>query len=128
MHLLDTSQRPAYLLTMAQQCLILALNLMVATMATTLTSLATQLRTSSGFTGASLIALMQFGQLAANLMYSYTALETSIGAVSRLKTFSEKVPLENQAGGNVCPPEGWPKNGAIQLRDISASHKYEIPS
>ena len=96
---------------------------MVTVMATTLTSLATQLRTSSGFTGASLIALMQFGQLAANLMYSYTALETSIGAVSRLKTFSEKVPFEDQAGENVNPPEDWPHNGAIDLRDISASHK-----
>lgn len=122
-HLLDTSQRPAYLLAMIQQCLVLALNVIVTIMATILTSLATQLRISSGFTGASLVTLMSFGQSATNLMYSYTALETSIGAVSRLKTFSDTVLPENQPGEDVVPPVGWPHNGAIELRNLSASYK-----
>ncbi|KAF2788594.1 hypothetical protein K505DRAFT_366344 [Melanomma pulvis-pyrius CBS 109.77] len=121
-HLLDTSQRPAYLLAMIQQCLVLALNVIVTIMATILTSLATQLRVSSGFTGASLVTLMSFGQSATNLMYSYTALETSIGAVSRLKTFSDTVLPEDQPGENVIPPVGWPHNGAIELRNVSASY------
>ncbi|KAJ4299500.1 hypothetical protein N0V90_004745 [Kalmusia sp. IMI 367209] len=121
--LLDTSQRPAYLLAMIQQCLILVLNLVVAILATTLTSLATQLHTKTGFTGASLVSLLQFGQMASNLMYSYTALETSIGAVSRLKTFNDKVIPEDREGEDIIPPISWPHQGAIELRDVSATYK-----
>ncbi|UPX10075.1 uncharacterized protein EKO05_0000747 [Ascochyta rabiei] len=121
-NLLDDSQRPAYLLAMIQQCLMMVLNLLVAVLAVGLVSLATQLRTSTGFTGASLVSLMSFSELAAGLIFCYTALETSIGAVSRLKTFSDRVQPEDQAGEDFEPPAGWPHSGSLVLRHASASH------
>ncbi|KAJ4993969.1 Canalicular multispecific organic anion transporter 1-like protein 2 [Stagonosporopsis vannaccii] len=120
--LLDTSQRPAYLLAMIQQCLMLVLNLIVAFMGVALVSLATQLRTSTGFTGASLISLMTFSELATGLIFTYTGLETSIGAVARLKTFSEKVQPEHQPGEDVVPPVEWPQSGSMVIQNVSASH------
>jgi hypothetical protein len=76
---LDTSQRPAYLLVMIQNWLNLVLGLVVMVMAATLTSLAVKLRLGSGFTGASLVTLMAFGEMLTFLVQSVTQLETSIG-------------------------------------------------
>ncbi|KAJ8114351.1 hypothetical protein OPT61_g3746 [Boeremia exigua] len=126
--LLDTSQRPAYLLAMIQQCLMLVLNLIVAVLAIILVTLATQLRTSTGFTGASLVSLMSFSELATGLILCYTGLETSIGAVSRLKTFSEKVQSEHQPGETTEPSVDWPQSGCIVLHHVSASHGMTLSS
>jgi ATP-binding cassette, subfamily C (CFTR/MRP), member 1 len=120
--LLDTSQRPAYLLAVIQQWLGLTLQIVVAVIAIILTTLATQLRTNSGFTGASLVTLMQFGEAVTTIIRYYTMLETSIGAVSRLKTFSEKVVPEDLLGEDVVPPEEWPQNGQIEINGVSASY------
>lgn len=121
--LLDNSQRPAYLQVMIQEWLMLTLRMVVAVMATGLAALATQLRTSSGFTGASLVTLMVFGELLALLIRFYTALETSIGAIARLKTFSEQVKPEDKPGEDVIPDQGWPHVGRIEIRGLSASYE-----
>ncbi|KAL3293563.1 ABC transporter [Colletotrichum asianum] len=121
-YLLDTSQRPAYLLAMIQQWLVVAMHLMVACIAVVLVALATQLRANSGFTGASLVTLMSWGETIAYLIRFYTQLETSIGAVARIKTFSERVKPESLEGEDIEPPKEWPENGSIELKGVSASY------
>ncbi|OAA53807.1 ABC transporter, transmembrane domain, type 1 [Niveomyces insectorum RCEF 264] len=122
--LVDRSQQPAYLLAMVQRWLNFALQVLVALLATVVVTLATQLRSNTAFTGASLILLMNFGDFVAYIMFAYTQLETSIGAISRLKAFSETVRAESDADGaaTVVPPPAWPTRGAIQLVNVSASY------
>ncbi|PVH82064.1 P-loop containing nucleoside triphosphate hydrolase protein [Cadophora sp. DSE1049] len=120
--LLDTSQRPAYLLAMIQRWLGFTLQLVVAGLALVFVTLATQLRSNTAFTGASLITLMSFGDQLSHLVESYTMLETSIGAVSRLKTFSDNVVSENLEEENVVPPREWPLKGSIDINGVSASY------
>ena len=122
--LLDNSQRPAYLLAMIQQWLTLVSSLVVAFLAILVVVLATQVEspTGAGFTGASLITLMSFGMVAAELIVVYTLLETSIGAISRLKSFSEKVLPESLPGEDIVPPQLWPPSRAIEMRGVSASY------
>ncbi|KAK3325989.1 P-loop containing nucleoside triphosphate hydrolase protein [Apodospora peruviana] len=120
--LLDTSQRPAYLLAMIQRWLGFTLSLVVAILAIAVVSLATQLRSNTAFTGASLVTLMKFGEALSVIVRFYTSLETSIGAVSRLKTFSDTVKPENQEGEDVVPPREWPLRGTIKLQGVSASY------
>lgn len=120
--LIDISQRPAYLLAMIQQWLELTMQLMVAGIAVILTTLATQLRTDSGLTGASMVTLMGFGEAITIIIRYYTLLETSLGAVARIKTFSEKVPAEDIPGQDVTPPEEWPQSGEVQINGVSASY------
>ncbi|KAI1639441.1 P-loop containing nucleoside triphosphate hydrolase protein [Biscogniauxia mediterranea] len=120
--LLDTSQRPAYLLTMIQQWLTLVLNFVVALIALVLTSLATQLRSNSGFTGASLVTLMGFGDALASIVVFYTLLETSIGAIGRLRSFDETVKTEDRDEENIIPPPEWPQRGEIVPKGASASY------
>jgi ABC-type multidrug transport system fused ATPase/permease subunit len=119
---LNTSQRPAYLLAMIQRWLLFVLNVVVAVIAVVVVALATQLRANQGFTGASLVTIMSFGDTLANIIRCYTQLETSIGAVSRLKTFSDTTHPEDLAGKDVVPPESWPERGLIEIRNVSASY------
>ncbi|KAK4185165.1 canalicular multispecific organic anion transporter 1 [Podospora australis] len=123
--LLDTSQRPAYLLAMIQRWLEFTLHFIVAVLAIAVVTLATQLRSNTAFAGASLVTLMAFGEALSYIIRFYTMLETSIGAVSRLKTFSETVKSENEEGEDVVPPKEWPLKGAIQITGVSASYDGE---
>ncbi|KAM0421107.1 hypothetical protein ACHAPT_011178 [Fusarium lateritium] len=122
-HLLDTSQRPAYLLGVIQQWLMSTLHLVVTGIAVLLIALATQMRSNAGMTGASLISLLTFSDSVTNLIQSYTSLETSLGAVSRLRSFSETVKPEDQLGEDIEPPENWPQNGNIDINEVSASYE-----
>lgn len=123
LRLIDTSQRAAYLLLMIQSWLTLVLDLVVMVMAALLTTLAVRLHADSGFAGASLVTLMSFGEMLAGIVTFYTLLETSIGAIARLKTFSETVRPEDRDEEDIVPPEQWPESGLVELKGISASYK-----
>ncbi|KAK8115981.1 ABC multidrug transporter [Apiospora sp. TS-2023a] len=124
--LLDTSQRPAYLLVMVQQWLVMVMNFVVMVLCVVLTSLAVKLRSNSGFTGASLVSLMSFGNQIAYTIVFYTQLETSIGAVSRLRAFNETVKPEDCDDEDLVVPENWPEKGEIELKGICASYNTEV--
>ncbi|RXG41608.1 hypothetical protein VDGE_02221 [Verticillium dahliae] len=121
--LLNTSQRPSYLLAMIQRWLSLTMEILVAIVAIIIVSLATQTEGNSGFTGASLVTLMSLSDVITWLIRNYTLLETSIGAVSRIKSFSESVVTEKRENEDYQPPVEWPQAGTIELRDVSASYK-----
>lgn len=108
---------------MVQRWLGFALQLVVAILAVAVVSLATQLRSSTGLTGASLVTLMTFGDILNYIIRWWTQIETSIGAVSRLKKFSEKVMPESQKGEDFVPPKEWPLRGSIEITGVSASYK-----
>ncbi|KAJ5663804.1 hypothetical protein N7507_004535 [Penicillium longicatenatum] len=120
--LLDTSQRPAYQLGMIQRCLSFVLDMVVAVIALLVVTLATQLRPRTGLTGASLVSIMSFGSDLASLIKMYTQLETSIGAVSRIKALSDKTAPEDLPGEDTRPPTTWPERGMITVKNISASY------
>ncbi|KAK2036308.1 P-loop containing nucleoside triphosphate hydrolase protein [Colletotrichum somersetense] len=105
--ILNASQRPSYQLSIIQRWLQQILKLMVAVLASIVVTLATQLRASSGLTGASLITLMSFGETLTTIVLSYTSLETSVGAVARIKTFSDTVAPETRPGEDLVPERGW---------------------
>lgn len=98
------------------------LNLIVAAIALFLTALATQLRSSSGITGASLVTLMTLGEGLSSIILFYTQLETSIGAISRLRSFSNDVQPEERDSEDIYPPGDWPQTGQIFLNNVSASY------
>ncbi|KAK3311928.1 ABC transporter [Apodospora peruviana] len=120
---LDASQKPAYLLAMVQRWLLFVLLCIVAVLAILVVTLATQTTSqSTGFTGASLVSLMTFGDILNYIIRWWTQLETSIGAVTRLKALNDKV-LPESFGDETQPvaPE-WPARGVIEIEDVSASY------
>ncbi|KUI69993.1 Multidrug resistance-associated protein 1 [Cytospora mali] len=125
---LDDSQRPVYLLEMIQVWLALVLNLIVAVLAVSATMLETHLSSiteRAGFVGAGLVSLMQFGGLLNGSVQSWIYLETSLGAVKRLKDFGEKTGTESKLGEDLRPGENWPERGEIVLDGVDASYEED---
>ena len=121
---LDTSQRPYYLLYCIQRWLNLVLDLLVAALAVIVVALAIQLRatTSAGLLGIALNNVLAFNQSLSLLVTSWTNLETSLGAIARVKGFEAQTTPEEKPGETVIPPESWPDQGAVTFHDVTAAY------
>ncbi|TQS32379.1 hypothetical protein Golomagni_07304, partial [Golovinomyces magnicellulatus] len=125
---LDTSQRPAYFLNMVQRWLYTILDILIAIIALLIVILSTQLNSNSGFAGASMVSIISFGGYLGAFVLNYTMLETSLGAVNRLKTFDEKTTSEQLPGEDAAPPPSWPEKGRIVIENLSASYTSDDQS
>jgi ATP-binding cassette, subfamily C (CFTR/MRP), member 1 len=56
------------------------------------------------------------------LIVFYTDLETSLGAVARIKEYVEDIKSEDLPREMNEPPHDWPSKGAITFEDVSASY------
>jgi ATP-binding cassette subfamily C (CFTR/MRP) protein 1 len=122
--LLNTSQRPCYLLYCIQRWLALVLDLIVAALAVVVVALAVKLPnfSSGAAVGIALNNVLGFNQSLRVLVESWTQLETSLGAIARLKNFEATVVPEDRPEECQVPPENWPDRGAVEFRDVSASY------
>lgn len=124
---LDASQRPVYLLASIQQWLALVLGLITAAVAVVLVSIMVMLRdkgtASAGLGGVALLTMMSLSSNLMSAVVTWTRLETSIGAVARIKDFTEQTPEEVKPTKAVELPEHWPAGGAIEFKDVSVSYE-----
>lgn len=121
--LVDESQKPVYLLYMVQRWLQMVLEFMIAVTALLLVSITLALKTTSGaFLGVALIQLMSLSQELKMIVINYTNLETSLTAISRIKSFEENTPCEDRREAYDEVPEDWPSMGSIQFDSVSASY------
>jgi len=65
---------------------------------------------------------MSFNSSLAMIIKNWTQLETSIGAIARLKSFSAQTASENLPTENESVPENWPIHGKIEFANVSASY------
>ena len=123
--LLDTSQRPIYLLFMVQQWLAVVLNLVTTAIVIILVGVATATRSQHSYIGLALVNLMSFNNILKSIVILWTTLETSIGSVSRIKTFSETTKSETEASSQdmIGPSEIWPQHGVVEFKDAWATYK-----
>jgi ATP-binding cassette, subfamily C (CFTR/MRP), member 1 len=129
MDLVNAAQRPYYLLLCIQRWLVCVLDLVVSGLAILIVGLAIALRTrvEPGLLGVSLVMLMSLGPSLATLVQCWTQLETSLGAVSRIKHFEEDTPSELLPSESTRPGDGWPQNGGVVFEDAALSYKSAIP-
>ena len=122
--MLEKSQKPFYLFWSIQRWLTLVLDLVVAGIATLLIVLVVALRgkLSAGAIGVALYNVILFSQNIKLLLQFWTNLETHIGAVARIKTFTEETEPEDLPTEKRHPPETWPSNGEIEFRNVFASY------
>ncbi|KAK6224641.1 abc multidrug transporter [Colletotrichum tabaci] len=135
--LIDRSQRPFYILLLTQQWLTLVLDLATAALAVLVVGVAVRLRATAsiGLTGVSLVQLISFTETLKMLIQFWTSLETSIGAVARIKNFSEETVDEveddrlkrHDRALETDLKSGWPDRGAIEICDVSASYDATGP-
>ncbi|KAL9109116.1 MAG: hypothetical protein Q9227_006207 [Pyrenula ochraceoflavens] len=127
--LVDKAQRPFYLLFMVQRWLTLVLDLIIMALALLVVGVAIKLRgtVSVGFTGVSLTQLVSWTEYAKLTILFWTQLETSIGAVARIKEFSEKTEDENKMQGEQgeVPSKEWPDKGEVKFEMFGASYSND---
>ncbi|WQF78674.1 Putative AAA+ ATPase domain, ABC transporter type 1, transmembrane domain-containing protein [Colletotrichum destructivum] len=122
--LLDASQRPFYLLFCIQRWLGLVLDLMTAVLVTVMMVLVVNLRAqlSAQYVALALVKVMSFGQSLAHVIQDWTQLETSFGAVARVKMFCTDTESENRPAETDAVPENWPAHGRVTIEHLVASY------
>ncbi|KAF0640517.1 hypothetical protein FPSE5266_00566 [Fusarium pseudograminearum] len=123
--LLNTSQKPFYLMFCIQRWLELVLDFFVAGMAMLLVTIALRIpgTTSEGAIGLSMVNLLGLNLTLTTVIDQWTSLETSLGAIARLKAFISSTPNENKETEKEIPDD-WPI-GKIEIEGITASYSDE---
>lgn len=127
--LVDRSQRPFYLLIIVQKWLVMVLDLVTACLALLIVGFAVYLRdkVSVGLTGVALVQLISMSQALNMLIQFWTSVETSIGAVARIKNFTEEAGDENKPAESATPPANWPSAGEVVISNLTASYDESEP-
>lgn len=80
--------------------------------------------TSSASTiGLAMLNVINFGTGLANIINTWTRLETSLGAIARLRSFIDETPTEVDPVSEPELPKGWPEHGRIEFNDVCARYK-----
>ncbi|KAG9674462.1 putative ABC transporter, partial [Aureobasidium melanogenum] len=121
--LLDTAQSPYYLLSCIQRWLKLVLDLIVAALAVLVVGLAVSQNgtTSAGLLGVALTNVLGFSQSLTRLVTEWTTLETSLGAVSRVRSFAATT--EHEASSETSTISlGLATKGAVVFSGVHAKY------
>lgn len=123
--LIDTSQRPMYIQNCIQAWLTFVLNLLVAVLAVVLVGTVVRWhdKFSAGSVGVSLLMILGFSETLVRLIKSWTRLESSIGAVARVKRFTIETESEEVMSRSLNSVPDWPLAGAIEFSRVVAFHE-----
>lgn len=121
---IDQSQRPAYLQYCIQSWLGFVLDMLITVIGAVLVAVVVTWRDkfSAGNVGVSLVMVMTFSSVLMRMIKAWTMMESSIGAVARVKRFVADT--ESEEKGNFQPevPLDWPKQGKVQFENLVAAH------
>ncbi|KAJ3496798.1 hypothetical protein NLG97_g2398 [Lecanicillium saksenae] len=123
---LSRSQRPFYLLFCSQRWLTVVLDLISAATGTLLVLVSFKVPggTSDSSVGLALFTLVGFSSLASDVIRAWTVVETSLGAVSRIKDFATDTPQEKDSLDSQIEAE-WPNAGRLDFDCVSVSYESQ---
>ncbi|KAF2968293.1 hypothetical protein GQX73_g5239 [Xylaria multiplex] len=121
----NDAQRPEFMLLCLQRWLNIVLDLLAAAIAASVLAIAVALRghVSGGQIGVALNIMLVVNGTLLKLVVSWTNLENSLGAISRIKLLEMTTPSEGGSLSSLAPSESWPPRGHIKINNISASYK-----
>lgn len=129
---IKNSQRTYYMLLSLQQWLAFVLDLLVALMAVVIVVITTCLhgKFSPGEIGVALNLVLTFNDALAQAITSWTQVETSIGAVTRVQHFRSTTPTEHRQGATetLLSVHDWPSQGAVVFHQVTACYRFVSPS
>ncbi len=125
----NDSSRPEFLLLCLQRWLNIVLDLLAAAIATTVVVIAVSFKghISGAQIGVALNTMLVANTTLLRLVENWALLETSLGAIARLKTLENMTPFEGGRVLGLDPALDWPQRGHIQLKHATASYQYVIP-
>jgi ATP-binding cassette, subfamily C (CFTR/MRP), member 1 len=108
--------------------LTLVLDLVVAGMTILLMVLAVTLRSkvNPSLLGIALVNMMNMSHTMKDLILMWTMLETSLGAITRIRDFARDTPSELLSDENKDPGEYWPDHGAVEFKDVSIRYRWGL--
>lgn len=123
--IVDRSQKPNYLVWALKNWLGLILELVITGIAVLTVGIVVGLRGSSspGFTGVALTQIISFTTNLKYLIMFWTQLESSLGAVARIRQFEKETVAEDLESETHDPPFDWPTRGSIEISHLSAKYK-----
>ena len=125
--LLDKSQRPFYALFCIQRWLTLVLNLIVAFVAVALVAAGVLIKgiSSQNEIGVALLSIVTFAQTLSSLISTYTSLETALGAIARVMSFTKHVKPEDNPTLNLLKSP-WKESSPskVEFKSVTASYQY----
>ncbi|OKO98398.1 ABC transporter C family member 8 [Penicillium subrubescens] len=128
---INNTQRTYYMLLSIQQWLAFILDLLVAVMAVVIVSITTCLhdKFSPGEIGVALNIVLTFNDALAQAITSWTQVETSIGAVTRVQRFRDTTPTELRQGATetLQSVHDWPSRGAVVFHQVTACYSSNTP-
>lgn len=121
--LVDNSQVPFYYMFIIQRWLFIVLCLMGSVLAIILTAMALYITDTANQAaiGLGLSQAIHFTMATVKFIQRWTKLETSLGAIARLRTFIKETPSESDEGRKPAP-DNWPSQGAIAFRDVNVRY------
>lgn len=124
LELLDVSQKPYYYMFVIQRWLELVMDLLVFALAMFLLPIAfnIELSTTAGGIALSLVTLIQFSEILTLFVRDWTQLETSLGAIARLRHLFANTPQESDINGGVGPY--WPQHGHVVMDNVVAKYRF----
>jgi ATP-binding cassette, subfamily C (CFTR/MRP), member 1 len=98
---------------------------MVATLTVMLVTFAVTVRNqiSPALLGIALVNMMRVGDNMKGIVVEWSTLETSLGAVTRIRDFARDTPSEVHPNENHMPEPSWPVAGKLQMKNVHV--KYE---
>lgn len=123
---LQRAQKPYYYLFSIQRWLTLVLGLSTFAIAVVLVTFALNFTESTSETalGLALLNLITFSASIADFIDSWVDLETSLGAIQRVRKFTTSTPVEDDIDTfDNAQLENWPETGLVEFHSVSASYK-----
>jgi ABC-type multidrug transport system fused ATPase/permease subunit len=128
-HRLNESQKAFYMFWSIQQWLQLVVNLLVGAIAVILVATVTSLKSqfNAASVGVALNLLLSFNENLTRAIKMWTMVEMSIGAVTRIQTFSKDTPREEEQTTGLLDEStrDWLQKGDVQFHNISAGYRYD---
>lgn len=123
-HALDQSQKSFYYMYTVQRWLLVAISLisLVVTVIMLAVALFVTNSSSQAGLGLSMMSVINFQNALNKTLIQWTALETSLGAVARLKNFLRDTPVEKDDEHATEQPPSWPSKGEIEFKNVSAAY------
>ena len=123
--IIDESQRPFYYMSAIQRWLALVLDGNNLVLALVLMSFACYWNYTTSQTGIGLgfIGLLSLGSNFNFFIDTWTNVETSIGAIARLRSFIEETPQEQDHPEPERYLRDWPERGKIEFKNVFAEYR-----
>ncbi|KAK6074134.1 ABC transporter [Seiridium cupressi] len=122
---IDQAQRPAYLQYCIQHWLSFVLDMLVTGLAVVLVAIVVTWRDkfSAGNVGVSLVMVVTFSTVLMRLIKMWTMMESSVGAIARVKRFVAEAESEEKESSITEVSADWPAQGNVEFRGLVAAHR-----